>query len=412
MSTSTGRLTFCQTCEDVEVTEFLSLGMQPAFRFPMDAREAETEKLWPLDLGVCTRCGLVQAMEPVSERILFADDYHHLAGLTAGYRGHLRELADELAALHTGEPRRGSVVEIGSNDGSLLDELGERGFDVLGIDPCGSESPGGSPVVKDYFSSQVAKEVLVAEGPADVVVTLNAFAHVTDLHDVLDGVCTILDDHGMFVSESHYLVDLLQGLQYDFAYHEHSRYYSVAAMQAAFELHGLEVFRVDHIDTHGGSIRVFAGYAGAHEIERSVTDLRSLEDSLHLTDPAVYDAFARRVEDHRAELRRVIARITADGSRIAAASAPGRGITVLNYCSLGPDDLEYVAEISPLKIGRLLPGTHVPVVDQVEVLCGPDQPEYALLLSWHIADEVISRLRSEGFRGRFVVPLPEVRIVD
>ncbi|MEJ2885809.1 class I SAM-dependent methyltransferase [Actinomycetospora aeridis] len=413
MSVTPERTTLCQTCEDVEVTEFLSLGMQPAFAFPADAQEAATEPMWPLDLGVCTQCSLVQAMEPVSERILFnGDDYHHLAGLTAGYRGHLRGLADELAALHGAGERRGSVVEIGSNDGSLLDELAERRFDVLGVDPCGSESAAGSPVVRDYFSSQVGKEVLATYGPADVVVTLNAFAHVTDLHDVLKGVTAVLDDEGMFVSESHYLVPLLEGVQYDFAYHEHSRYYSVTALQAVFAMHGLEVFRVDEVDTHGGSIRVFAGYPGVHGIEDSVGELRRVEDALDLTDLAVYEEFARRVARQREDLRALLRELTADGSRVAGASAPGRAITVLNYCDLGPDDLEYIGEISPRKIGRLLPGTHIPVVDQKAVLGGPDQPEYALLLSWHIADEVIDRLRSEGFRGTFVVPLPEPRVVD
>lgn len=406
--------TFCQTCENVAVSKFLTLGMQPACLFPENTAQAQSEPSWPLDLGFCPQCSLVQIMEPVDERILFSGDYHHLAGLTGGYRRHLQELADELATLHDVRPgptqRRPYVIEIGSNDGSLLDELAERGFDVLGVDPNGTETPGGSPVVREYFSSQTAAQLLSDTEPADVVVALNTFAHITHLHDFLDGVGSILGDQGMFVSESHYLPDLLDTLQYDFAYHEHSRYYSLTALQEAFRVHGLEVFRIERIATHGGSVRVYAGFEGAHEVHHSVTELRAHEDTLKLTDEAVYRRFAARVEEHRGRLRDLLDALTRDGSRVAAASSPARAVTLLNYCSLGPDEIDFISEISPRKIGKLSPGTHIPIVHQ-DRLCGPEQPEYALLLSWHIADELISRLRKEGFKGDFVVPLPEPRVI-
>ncbi|WP_326695950.1 class I SAM-dependent methyltransferase [Streptomyces sp. NBC_01754] len=407
--------TLCQTCKDVAVSEFLPLGMQPACLFPENETQAENEPAWPLDLGFCPRCSLVQIMEPVSERILFSGDYHHLAGLTGGYRLHLRALADELAQLHAphpgSEPRRHFAVEIGSNDGSLLDELAERDFTVLGIDPNGADSPGGSPVVREYFSSEVASQVLSDTRPADLVLALNTFAHVTNMHDFLDGVRSLMSDHGMFVSESHYLPDLLETLQYDFAYHEHSRYYSLTALQAAFEPHGLEVFRIDRIATHGGSVRVYAGFKGAHEVHESVAALRDDEDRLELTGGAVYQKFAARVQEHRERLRGLLDELTGDGSRVAAASSPARAVTLLNYCSLGPAEIDFISEISPRKIGRLSPGTHIPIVHQ-DRLCGPEQPEYALLLSWHIAEELISRLREEGFTGKFVVPLPEPRVIS
>jgi SAM-dependent methyltransferase len=350
-------------------------------------------------------------MEPVSERILFSGDYHHLAGLTGSYRKHLRELADELAKLLTTASRHGSVIEIGSNHGILLDELAKRGFAALGVDPNGAESPGGPPVVKEFFSAEVATQLLSTTGPADVVVALNTFAHITDLHDFLSGLRSILSAGGMFVSESHYLPDLLEALQYDYAYHEHSRYYSLMALEAAFERHGLEVFRIERIPTHGGSVRVYAGFEGAHEVHDSVVSIRDYEDTLQLTDEAVYRKFAARVEDHRDRLRGLLNEVTSDGSRVAAASSPARAATLLNYCALGPAEIDFISEISPRKIGKLSPGAHIPVVHQ-DRLCGPEQPEYALLLSWHIADELISRLREEGFTGKFIVPLPEPRVIS
>ncbi|MFG1779629.1 class I SAM-dependent methyltransferase [Micromonospora sp. NPDC049051] len=403
--------TLCQTCRDVPVTKFLSLGEQPACVFPENHEEARTEQTWPLDLGFCPRCSLVQVMEPVSERVLFSGDYHHLAGLTKGFREHLVELAAVLAAQQDPDPRRRRVIEIGSNDGSLLDALAERGFNVLGVDPCGSVSPNGSPVVTDYFSAELAQRMMSSSRPANIVVATNTFAHVTNLRDFLDGLCTILEADGMFVSESHYLPEMLRTLQYDFAYHEHSRYYSLTALQHVFGLHGLEVFHVELVDTHGGSVRVYAGFKGAHQIRDSVTELRRAEDAQKLTDEATYREFAARVEDHRDRFRHLVRKLAGDGSRIAGSSCPARAVTLLNYCSLGPADISVVSEISPLKIGRLFPGVHIPVISQEE-LCGPDQPDYAILFSWHILDELSARLRAEGFRGKFVVPLPEPQVLS
>nr|WP_276328952.1 methyltransferase C-terminal domain-containing protein [Amycolatopsis lexingtonensis] len=170
------------------------------------------------------------------------------------------------------------------------------------------------------------------------------------------------------------------------------------------------MFRVERVPTRGGSLRVHAGVAGRSEVDGSVAALRESEASLGLTDDAVYRKFAERVAEHRERLRGLLAEVTRDGSRVAAATSPARATTLLTYCGLGPAELEFVSEVNPRKIGRFSPGAHLPVVAQ-DRLCGPDQPEYALLLSWHIADELMSLLRADGFRGRFIVPLPEPVVV-
>ncbi len=365
--------------------------------FPADAA---AEPSWPLDLAFCPRCGLVQIVTPVSERVLFSGDYHHLDGVTGSYRRHLRDLADDLATAYP----RASVVEIGSNHGVLLAELAARGLDVLGVDPNGF---GTAPVLRAFFGAELARRL----SPVDIVAAVNTLAYVGDPADFLSGVRAILREDGLFVSESHYLPDLLETLQYDFFYHEHPRYYSLTALEAAFAPHGLEVFRVERIPTRGGSLRVHAGFAGKYAVDSSVAVLREFEKPLRLNEEAVYRKFAARVADHRDRLRGLLAEVTRDGSRVAAATSPARATTLLTYCGLGPADLEFVSEVNPRKIGRLSPGAHLPVVAQ-DRLCGPDQPEYALLLSWHIADELISLLRADGFRGRFIVPLPEPRVVD
>lgn len=399
-------MTFCQTCPEVEVTRFLSLGMQPTCLFPANAKEAENEQTWPLDLAFCPSCSLVQIMEPVSEQILFAGDYHDVVGLMGGYRRHLRDLAELLATTSNGA----RVIEIGSNHGVLLDELAAQGFNALGIDPNAVDSPAGPPVIKEFFGTELATRLLSTTGQADVVVALNTLAHITNLPDFLTGVRTILRPDGMFVSESHYLPDLLETLQYDFVYHEHSRYYSLKSLEATFSRHGLEVYQIERFPLHGGSIRVYGGFAGAHEVHDSVATIRAYEDTLQLTDEATYRKFAARVEDHRTRLRSLLNKLTGDGSRIAAATSPARSATLLTYCGLGPSELDYASEVNPRKIGKLTPGAHIPVADQRR-LCGPEQPDYALLLSWHVAEELIPRLRKEGFRGRFIIPLPEPRVI-
>jgi SAM-dependent methyltransferase len=385
--------------------------MQPACSFPRDADEARDERFYPLDVGFCPKCGLVQTMQPVGEQILFSDGYHHIAGLSSSFREHLRELAGELAGLPGSGTRPRSAVEIGSNDGSLLRELGGHGFDAVGVDPCGTEPATGQPVIREYFGSALARRLLRQTGSADVFVALNTLAHVTDLHDVLDGIRLLLSDGGTFVSESHYLPALLQSLQYDFIYHEHARYYSLGALEAAFRPHGLEIYRIRRIPTHGGSVRVYAGLAGAHEPDDSVAALRGYEAALELTSEPVYREFAARTASHRDRFRGMLNQLSGDGSRIAGASFPARAVTLLNYCALGPAEICFISEISELKVGRLSPGTHIPIIHQ-SVLQGPSQPPYTLLLSWHIAGELVPRLRQGGFKGKFIIPLPEPRIID
>ncbi|WP_404800138.1 class I SAM-dependent methyltransferase [Amycolatopsis eburnea] len=319
--------------------------------------------------------------------------------MTGSYRRHLRGLAADLATAYPSA----SVVEIGSNHGVLLAELAARGLDVLGVDPNGF---GPAPVVREFFGAESARRL----SPVDIVAAVNTLAYVEDPADFLTGVRAILRPGGVFVSESHYLPDLLETLQYDFFYHEHPRYYSLTALEAAFAPHGLEVFRVERIPTRGGSLRVYAGSPGESEVDESVAALREFEKTLRLNEEGTYRKFAARVAEHRERLRGLLAAVKRDGSRVAAATSPARATTLLTYCGLGPADLGFVSEVNPRKIGRLSPGAHLPVVAQ-ERLCGPDQPEYALLLSWHIADELMSLLRADGFRGRFIVPLPEPVVV-
>ena len=263
--------------------------------------------------------------------------------------------------------------------------------------------------VTTYFRPEVAVRLRNEHGPARLVTAANVFAHMEDIHAVLDGIVSLLDEDGVFISESHYAIGLLDTLQYDTIYHEHLRYYSLTSLRNLLEGHGLDVIHARHIPTHGGSIRVYAAKKGRRDIQPSVQEILSNEPT--------GDDMRRRLELFRKEvvlskmrLHAMLRGIKEEGGRVCGISAPSRASTLVHYVGLDDGILDYVLEIqSSLKIGKYLPGTLIPVIEESRLF--EDQPEYALILSWHIADELAPKLRENGYKGKFIIPLPQPRIL-
>ena len=283
---------------------------------------------------------------------------------------------------------------------------------MLGIEPtdAGKLAVGrGIPTKTAFFSRKVAEEVRREAGTAKLVSATNVFAHIEDVHDVVEGILCLLEPSGVFVSESHYLLSLIETLQYDTIYHEHLRYYSLRSLNNLLERHGLEVVDAKRITTHGGSIRVYAARRGTLEPHASVESLLRQEQRGLSADRIA--EFRERVVLSKLRLHELLHDVKRQGSRVCGISAPSRASTLIHYCGLDDSGLlDYVVEVAGShKIGKYMPGALIPVVE--ESLLFKDQPEYALLLSWHIADELIPKLASKGFRGSFIVPLPEPRIV-
>jgi hypothetical protein len=261
-----------------------------------------------------------------------------------------------------------------------------------------------------FFGLETARRIRAGHGQAALVTACNVFAHITDLHGVLAGITEVCADDGVFVSESHYLPDLLATLQYDTIYHEHLRYYDLHALRSIMDKHGLEVFHVRRIPSHGGSIRVYAARAGRREVLPSVARLLAEEQRQGIADGSAFTTFRDRVARSKLDLLALLCEVKRLGGRIYGVGAPSRAATLLNYAGVDDGILDCVAEVaSSPKVGRYVAGTLIPVLDERKLV--EDQPEYALLLSWHIADELIESLRGKGFRGRFIVPLPEPRVV-
>jgi hypothetical protein len=403
-------VTACQICASTELKSVLFLGFLPPVNLMQKAGQALSEEpAYPAELLHCERCGLAQLGLVVSAEVLFPAEYPYTSSTTRILRDNFAELSQEVRSLY-GLDSRDLVVDIGSNDGNLLSNF-KAYARVLGITP---EDIGklaverGIPTLFQYFGPAAVAEVLKTQGKAKLITATNVFAHIDKVHDVVRSITELLADDGIFVSESHYLMPLLETLQYDTIYHEHLRYYSLQSLSHLFEMHGLEIIHARPIPTHGGSIRVYAARRGTRPIQASVADAVERERSFGI-DAERLEEFRRRVLTSKLDLLALLRKVRGEGKRVDAISAPSRASTLVNYVGIDDAMVDRVLEIEgSYKIGNYLPGTRIPIVAEKALF--EDPPDYALLLSWHIADELMPKLRAKGFRGQFIVPLPEPRI--
>jgi SAM-dependent methyltransferase len=368
---------------------------------------------FPLELVRCAGCGHVQIGLEVDADVLFPYSYPYLSGSTRILRENFADLYRQCReVLRLGG--RDLVIDIGSNDGTLLGNFHEGGLRVLGVEPSQAGEVArkrGIETLTAYFGTETAAQVKTSHGSAKLITAANVFAHIPDPHAVIDGILALLEPDGVFINESHYLLSLVETLQYDTVYHEHLRYYHLGSLKRLLEPHGLEVFRVKRIPTHGGSIRVFAARTGVYPIDASVAEALAAEDRLGITDGSALATFRERVIRSKVELHALLAPIKARGERIYGIGAPSRASTLINYTGLDDGLIDCVMEVSSShKLNRYVPGTRIPVLDEKKLF--EDQPEYAVLFSWHIAEDLIAILRKNGYRGRFIVPLPTPRILE
>jgi SAM-dependent methyltransferase len=355
---------------------------------------------------------LVQIGLEVDAAVLFPASYPYLSGSTRILRDNFAQLCAEATPI-VGLARGDLVIDIGSNDGTLLGNFRDAGFRVLGIEPSQAADVArsrGIDTLTAYFGRDTARDVRERHGAAKVVTAANVFAHIANPHEVVDGILDLLAPDGVFISESHYLLDLVETLQYDTIYHEHLRYYALGSLAHLLAGHGLEVFDVRRIPTHGGSIRVYAARRGQRKPAASVAERLADEAARGVADGRALTDFRARVLASKLQLHALLAPLKAEGARIVGIGAPSRASTLINYAGLDDAILDAVLEISSShKLGKYVPGTRIPVLD--EKLLFDEQPDYAMLLSWHIADELIGNLRRKGYRGRFIVPLPTPRVI-
>lgn len=410
MQTVLGHITSCQLCEAPGLETVFSLGHLPPVHGHLSRETlAQPEITYPLNLCRCLRCGLVQLDYAVPPELLFPATYPYQTGMTAMLVNNFRALTNELCErYHLGNAHL--AVDIGSNDGTLLQGFKDRGVRVRGVEPSDTAALAGArgiPTHQTFFTKAVAERILQEEGPAAVITATNVFAHVNNLGDFVAGVHTLLADDGIFVSESQYLGDILEKLELDTIYHEHLRYFSLKPLSELFSRSGFSLIDAERITAAGGSIRVYAR-KGTHPASARVTALLTTEERAGFYTRPIFDTFREHATQAKHELLALLLKIKKDGGRIVGVGAPARSNTLLGFSGIDHTVLEYAGEKtgSP-KIGLFTPGTHIPIEDEARIFA--DQPSHALILSWHIGNELVAKLKERGYRGTCILPLPNPR---
>lgn len=406
----------CRSCGAASPQKFLELGPSPlANRFLRADELLAPEPRYPLDVYFCDHCGLVQLLDVVPPEILFRQ-YIYVSSTSDTAPRHFADLASEVAGRC--QEANPLIVEVASNDGCLLASLKSRPVRILGVEPAVNLAEvaerAGVPTVNEFFSSSIARTIRATHGPASAIIANNVLAHVDELQDFVEGFRTLLAPHGTIVVEVPYLIDLLSKQEYDTIYHEHLSYFSLGTLVGLFERHELEITEVRRVSIHGGSLRVYARHAApastAADRRETLLPLLELERRTAVDRVETFRQFAAAVQGNRQKLLALLADLKRANRRIAAYGAPAKGNTLLNYCRIGTDTIEYAVDKNPLKQGLYTPGMHIPVQAPGQLLL--DQPDAALLLAWNFADEILQQqvdYRRRG--GRFIVPIPEPAVI-
>ena len=405
----------CRHCAQPLTLPFLDLGSAPPSNAYLSQAALNAPEIWfPLRLLVCQHCWLVQTEDHAGREQLFDKDYAYFSSFSRSWLEHARDyVADMVRRFALGS--RSMVVEVAANDGYLLQYVRNAGVPCLGIEPTASTAVAarklGLEIVERFFGVALAQELRDAGRQADLMVANNVLAHVPDINDFVAGFATLLHPQGVATFEFPHLLRMVQGCQFDTAYHEHYSYLSLATVHRVFAANGLAVFDAIELGTHGGSLRVFAQRAdtGRHPVDARVAALLAQERAQGVDSADFYAGFQAQAVRIKNELLAFLLRARAEGLRVAAYGAAAKGNTLLNFAGVRPDLMSYVVDLNPAKQGRFLPGSRIPIVDMAHLRA--NKPDCVLLLPWNLRAELTAQLKEiSGWGGRFVTAVPALEV--
>lgn len=412
---SPGKVTACQITGSKNLFEAIDLGHQP----PCDALLSkemldQPEKHYPLRLMICPESGSAQLDYFVDGKEIYYPDYPYRSGISAPLEQYQRAFADDIVKRFK-VPPGALCVDVGSNDGTLLTGFMRRNMKALGVEPTNiakiAREENNVDTIQAFFTEEIAAQIKKEYGRAKIITMTNVFAHMITLGEVMRGLNLLLDDDGIFITESQYLLDVLESNQFEGIYHEHIRTYSLKALVTLMKYYDLEVFDVQRASRYGGNIRAYVARKGMRSVSSKVSDLLREEEDKRLFSQETWARWRRKVDKNRVQFMELAYRAKKECKSFVGNSCPGRGAVLLNYYGVDKNIMPYVAELPlGLKVGKYLPGKHIPVISN-EILF-KEQPDYVVILAWHYGDYIIDDLRRRGLKSTFVVPLPEFHVVE
>jgi len=408
-----GFIETCQICSSADLVTLLEMGHHaPCDSLLTTEGLHQQEVTYPLNLVRCSECALVQIDFVVAPETLFPVEYPYRSGITESL---VRRLSSTSQSVLTRYPqfKESVCVDIGSNDGTLLKGFQSQGLTVIGIEPSNIAQIAindGIPTIQSFFSEESVQKVLAIHNKVEVVTATNMFAHMPNLDSFMKAITSMLSPNGIFVTESHYLGNIIETLQYDSVYHEHLRFYSGESIKKYLEQYGFYVTAIEEIDNYGGSIRVYASKNIDLVDKRNLENFFKNEDASGINTLKSLVDFSDAVRISKQEILTQLAELRAKNLQAPGIGCPGRSATLINYIGIDRETMPYIAEQkTSLKLGMYSPGKHIPILDEKLLL--ESQPEYVFLLSWHYASEIIANLRKKGLKSKVIIPLPQV-IID
>ena len=404
----------CRICDSDDLKPFLNFGNMPLAGGFIKKEDLSKDKLYPLTVVFCQRCKETQILETVSPETLFKD-YRYTSSTTTTLSNHFKNYAKTMNDRFL--DKNSLVVEFGSNDGVLLKPFLNMGIKAIGVDPAQNITKlareKGCEVINEFFNSKTAKYIKNKYGEASLICANNVFAHIDNIHEPAKGIKLLLKPDGVFVFEAHYLVDLLDQFQFDVIYHEHLMYHSLISISYLLKNFDMEIFDVLRIPIHAGSIRIYAQNknTGRHDVKPIVDDLIKLEESKKINQLSTLMQFSEVIQKKRNALVELITMLKSKGKRIIGYGASGRATVHINFCKFDTKTIEYITDESLERQGRFIPGMHIPIV--APKVFKNDKPDYALLFAYNYFDEIMKKEKDfiDG-GGRFIVPLPEPKILE